>query len=44
MDFHIGDGELPMPIVHTFAPGHLTAGRFKVPLYVDETLAADSVR
>jgi phenylacetate-coenzyme A ligase PaaK-like adenylate-forming protein len=36
MDFHISDGELPMPIVETYAPGHLTAGRFKVPPYVDE--------
>jgi phenylacetate-coenzyme A ligase PaaK-like adenylate-forming protein len=37
MDFHIGDGELPYPIVETYQPGHLTTGRFKVPLYVDET-------
>lgn len=37
MDFHIDDGELPMPIVETYAPGHLTGGRFKVPPYVDET-------
>ena len=37
MDFHIGDGELPMPIVEVFAPGHMTTGRFKVPLFVDET-------
>lgn len=44
MDFHLKDGELPWPIVETFAPGHLTAGRFKVPLYVDETRAAATVR
>lgn len=44
MDFHIGDGELPMPIVHTFAPGRLTTGRFKVPLYVDETVAVARAR
>lgn len=40
MDFHIGDGELPYPIVETFQPGRLTTGRFKVPLYVDETKPA----
>jgi phenylacetate-coenzyme A ligase PaaK-like adenylate-forming protein len=37
MDFHLGDGELPWPIVETYAPGHLTTGRFKVPIYADET-------
>jgi hypothetical protein len=44
MDFHIGDGELPYPIVETYQPGQLTTGRFKVPLYVDETKAAAVVR
>lgn len=42
MDFHLGGGELPPPIVETYAPGHLAAGRFKVPLYVDETREAVS--
>jgi phenylacetate-coenzyme A ligase PaaK-like adenylate-forming protein len=37
MDFHLADGELPWPVVETYAPGQLTAGRFKVPLYADET-------
>lgn len=39
MDFHLADGELPWPIVETYAPGQLSAGRFKVPLYADETRA-----
>jgi phenylacetate-coenzyme A ligase PaaK-like adenylate-forming protein len=37
MDDQIGDGEIPRPIVETFSPGQLSAGRLKVPLYVDET-------
>ncbi|HEX9056693.1 MAG TPA: AMP-binding protein [Ktedonobacterales bacterium] len=44
MDFHLAGGELPPPIVETYAPGHLTAGRFKVPLYVDETKTAITAR
>jgi phenylacetate-coenzyme A ligase PaaK-like adenylate-forming protein len=44
MDFHIGDGELPYPVVETYQPGHLTTGRFKVPLYVDETKPAAVAR
>jgi phenylacetate-coenzyme A ligase PaaK-like adenylate-forming protein len=44
MDFHIGDGELPYPVVETYLPGHLTTGRFKVPLYVDETQPAAVAR
>jgi phenylacetate-coenzyme A ligase PaaK-like adenylate-forming protein len=44
MDFHLSDGELPPPIVETYAPGHLTAGRFKVPIYVDETREAIPAR
>ena len=44
MDFHIGDGELPYPIVEAYQPGHLTTGRFKVPLYVDETQPAAVAR
>lgn len=44
MDFHIGDGELPYPVVETYQPGHLTTGRFKVPLYVDETQPATVAR
>jgi phenylacetate-coenzyme A ligase PaaK-like adenylate-forming protein len=39
LDFHLSDGELPAPIIETHLPGHLTTGRFKVPLYVDETTA-----
>jgi phenylacetate-coenzyme A ligase PaaK-like adenylate-forming protein len=37
MDDQIGDGEIPRPIVETFSPGQLSAGRLKVPLFVDET-------
>lgn len=37
MMYLLDDGELPEPVVEVFSIGGLTKGRFKIPVYVDET-------
>jgi phenylacetate-coenzyme A ligase PaaK-like adenylate-forming protein len=37
IDYHLKSKELAPTIVEVYAPGQLTAGRFKLPLFVDES-------
>ena len=41
LDYYFTTGELPPPTIAIFAPGELSAGRFKVPPLIDETVTRE---
>ncbi len=41
LDYYFTTGELPPPTIVIFAPGELSAGQFKVPPLIDETVRAE---